>query len=75
MQTVWAMLICLAGGQLAGATLCKTYGTIPGIPGSPGQPGSNGRDGEQGAKGEQGKEDAAGGGHLVKTERRRIVES
>ncbi|XP_029874276.1 complement C1q subcomponent subunit B isoform X3 [Aquila chrysaetos chrysaetos] len=54
MQTVWAMLICLAGGQLATATLCKTYGTIPGIPGSPGQPGSNGRDGENGLKGERG---------------------
>nr|XP_009911503.1 PREDICTED: complement C1q subcomponent subunit B [Haliaeetus albicilla] len=54
MQTAWAMLICLAGGQLATATLCKTYGTIPGIPGAPGQPGSNGRDGENGLKGERG---------------------
>ncbi|KAM9370186.1 complement C1q subcomponent subunit B [Phaethornis superciliosus] len=54
MQPLWAMLICLAGGQLASATLCKTYGSIPGIPGSPGQPGSNGRDGEDGPKGERG---------------------
>uniref|UniRef100_A0A8V0YY31 Complement C1q B chain n=1 Tax=Gallus gallus TaxID=9031 RepID=A0A8V0YY31_CHICK len=54
MQTVWVVLICLAGGQLASATLCKTYGTIPGIPGSPGQPGTNGRDGKNGPKGEQG---------------------
>ncbi|OXB77338.1 UNVERIFIED_CONTAM: hypothetical protein H355_002330 [Colinus virginianus] len=54
MQTLWVMLICVAGGQLASATLCKTYGTIPGIPGSPGQPGINGRDGENGPKGEQG---------------------
>lgn len=60
MQTVWAMLICLAGGQLASATFCKTYGNIPGIPGSPGQPGSNGRDGENGQKGQQGKEVADG---------------
>lgn len=65
MQTVWATLICLAGGQLASATLCKTYGTIPGIPGSPGQPGSNGRDGENGIKGEQGKEEGAGGENLI----------
>ncbi|KAJ7427332.1 Complement C1q subcomponent subunit B [Willisornis vidua] len=54
MWIVQVILICLAGGQLASATLCKTYGTIPGIPGSPGQPGSNGRDGENGPKGEQG---------------------
>ncbi|XP_025923200.1 complement C1q subcomponent subunit B [Apteryx rowi] len=54
MRTVGVMLIWLAGGQLASATLCKTYGTIPGIPGSPGQPGSNGRDGENGQKGERG---------------------
>ncbi|KAM6046445.1 complement C1q subcomponent subunit B isoform 2-T2 [Chlamydotis macqueenii] len=54
MQTMWAMLICLAGGHLAGATHCETYGTIPGIPGSPGQPGSNGRDGQNGPKGERG---------------------
>ncbi|XP_008936650.1 PREDICTED: complement C1q subcomponent subunit B [Merops nubicus] len=50
MQTTWAMLICLLGGQLSSATLC----TIPGIPGSPGQPGRNGRDGENGLKGERG---------------------
>lgn len=61
MWTMWAMLICLTGGQLAGATLCRTYGTVPGIPGLPGQPGSDGRDGENGPKGEQGKEEAAGG--------------
>ncbi|XP_009888133.1 PREDICTED: complement C1q subcomponent subunit B [Charadrius vociferus] len=54
MQTTWVMLICLAGGQLSSATLCKTYGTIPGIPGSPGQPGSNGRDGQNGQKGARG---------------------
>ncbi|XP_068514676.1 complement C1q subcomponent subunit B [Anas acuta] len=54
MQTMWVMLICLAGGQLACATLCKTYGTIPGIPGAPGQPGSNGRDGQNGPKGDRG---------------------
>ncbi|XP_009079902.1 PREDICTED: complement C1q subcomponent subunit B [Acanthisitta chloris] len=54
MQVVWVMLICLAGGHLASAQLCKTYGTIPGIPGSPGLPGSNGRNGENGPKGEQG---------------------
>ncbi|XP_051493365.1 complement C1q subcomponent subunit B [Apus apus] len=54
MQSVWAMLICLAGGQLASATFCETYGNIPGIPGAPGQPGSNGRDGENGPKGEPG---------------------
>lgn len=60
MQTLWAVLICLAGVQLASATLCKTYGFIPGIPGAPGQPGSNGRDGENGLKGERGKEEAAG---------------
>ncbi|XP_048823892.1 complement C1q subcomponent subunit B [Lagopus muta] len=54
MQTVWVVLICLTGGQLVSGTLCKTYGTIPGIPGSPGQPGINGRDGENGPKGEQG---------------------
>uniref|UniRef100_A0A8C9UHU4 Complement C1q B chain n=1 Tax=Serinus canaria TaxID=9135 RepID=A0A8C9UHU4_SERCA len=46
----------------ASATLCRTYGTIPGIPGLPGQPGSDGKDGENGPKGEQGKEEAAGGG-------------
>ncbi|XP_009865307.1 PREDICTED: complement C1q subcomponent subunit B [Apaloderma vittatum] len=54
MQTVWAMLICLAGGELASATLCKTHGHIPGIPGSPGQPGRNGRDGNTGPKGDRG---------------------
>ncbi|XP_066059101.1 complement C1q subcomponent subunit B [Chamaea fasciata] len=54
MWTTWAMLICLAGGQLASATLCRTYGTVPGIPGLPGQPGSDGRDGVNGPKGEQG---------------------
>ncbi|XP_054078715.1 complement C1q subcomponent subunit B isoform X1 [Rissa tridactyla] len=54
MQTVWVMVIFLAGGQLASGTLCKTYGTIPGIPGSPGQPGSNGRDGKNGLKGDRG---------------------
>ncbi|XP_077644341.1 complement C1q subcomponent subunit B isoform X1 [Lonchura striata] len=54
MWIMWAMLICLAGGQPASDTLCRTYGTIPGIPGLPGQPGSNGRDGENGPKGEQG---------------------
>ncbi|XP_009687903.2 complement C1q subcomponent subunit B isoform X2 [Struthio camelus] len=54
MRTVGVMLICLAGGQLTSATLCKTYGTIPGIPGSPGQPGRNGIDGENGQKGERG---------------------
>uniref|UniRef100_A0A8B9DVL2 Complement C1q B chain n=1 Tax=Anser cygnoides TaxID=8845 RepID=A0A8B9DVL2_ANSCY len=54
MQTMWVMLICLAGGQLACATLCRTYGTIPGIPGAPGQPGSNGRDGQNGPKGDRG---------------------
>ncbi|XP_053941879.1 complement C1q subcomponent subunit B isoform X2 [Cuculus canorus] len=54
MQILWAMLICLAGRQLASATLCETYSAIPGIPGSPGRPGSNGRDGEKGLKGEQG---------------------
>lgn len=61
MWIMWAMLICLAGGQPGSATLCRTYGTIPGIPGLPGQPGSDGRDGENGPKGEQGKEEAAGG--------------
>ncbi|XP_032935741.1 complement C1q subcomponent subunit B [Catharus ustulatus] len=54
MWTLWAMLICLAGGHLASATLCQTYGPIPGIPGIPGQPGSDGLDGENGPKGEQG---------------------
>ncbi|XP_054150481.1 complement C1q subcomponent subunit B [Melozone crissalis] len=54
MWIMWAMLLCLAGGQPASATLCRTYGTIPGIPGLPGQPGSDGRDGEDGPKGEQG---------------------
>ncbi|XP_066190497.1 complement C1q subcomponent subunit B [Sylvia atricapilla] len=54
MWTTWAMLICLAGGQLASATLCRTYGTVPGIPGLPGQPGSDGKDGVNGPKGEQG---------------------
>ncbi|XP_014802439.1 PREDICTED: complement C1q subcomponent subunit B [Calidris pugnax] len=54
MQTMWVMLICLAGGKLASATLCKNYGTIPGIPGSPGQPGSNGKDGKDGPKGDRG---------------------
>ncbi|XP_010200602.2 complement C1q subcomponent subunit B [Colius striatus] len=54
MQAAWLMLIYLAGGQLASATLCKTYGGIPGIPGSPGQPGSDGRDGVNGPKGERG---------------------
>lgn len=61
MWIMWAMLICLAGGQPASDTLCRTYGTIPGIPGLPGQPGSDGRDGENGPKGEQGKEEAASG--------------
>ncbi|XP_009895729.2 complement C1q subcomponent subunit B [Dryobates pubescens] len=54
MQAVWLPLLCLAAGQLAGANLCETYGTIPGIPGTPGLPGSNGRDGENGPKGEPG---------------------
>uniref|UniRef100_A0A8C5UAR6 Complement C1q B chain n=1 Tax=Malurus cyaneus samueli TaxID=2593467 RepID=A0A8C5UAR6_9PASS len=54
MWTAWAMLVCLAGGQLASATLCRTYGTVPGIPGLPGQPGSDGRDGQNGPKGDQG---------------------
>ncbi|KAM6240768.1 complement C1q subcomponent subunit B [Porphyrio hochstetteri] len=54
MQILWAMMICLAGGQLASSKLCTTFAAIPGIPGSPGQPGSNGRDGENGPKGDQG---------------------
>uniref|UniRef100_A0A8C3QR41 Complement C1q B chain n=1 Tax=Cyanoderma ruficeps TaxID=181631 RepID=A0A8C3QR41_9PASS len=54
MWATWAMLICLAGGQLASATLCRTYGTVPGIPGLPGEPGSDGRDGVDGPKGDQG---------------------
>ncbi|KAK2526681.1 complement C1q subcomponent subunit B [Columba livia] len=54
MQTLWVVLICLAGGQLASAKLCETYGYIPGIPGIPGQPGKNGRDGDNGLKGERG---------------------
>ncbi|XP_039558261.1 complement C1q subcomponent subunit B [Passer montanus] len=62
MWLVWAMLICLAGGQPASATLCRTYGTIPGIPGLPGQPGSDGRDGENGPKGEQGPSGQSGEG-------------
>lgn len=71
MQTVWVVLICLAGGQLASATLCKTYGTIPGIPGSPGQPGTNGRDGKNGPKGEQGKEEAMGMENTITESRKR----
>ncbi|XP_063273150.1 LOW QUALITY PROTEIN: complement C1q subcomponent subunit B [Prinia subflava] len=54
MWTLWAMLVCLAGGHLASATLCRTYGMVPGIPGLPGQPGSDGSDGENGPKGEPG---------------------
>lgn len=65
MQTLWVVLICLAGGQLASAKLCETYGYIPGIPGIPGQPGKNGRDGDNGLKGERGKEDASGGENIV----------
>lgn len=59
------MLICLAGGHLASATRCRTYGPIPGIPGIPGQPGSDGLDGEDGPKGDQGKEEAAGVKHCL----------